>query len=53
MVNESVLNGVRKYLRALREQVVAVKFGVVFGSEFTGFFNDMSSPLPFTEVSRQ
>ena len=53
LVNESVLNGVRKYLRALREQGVAVKFGVVFGSEFTGFFNDMSSPLPFTEVSRQ
>jgi predicted nucleotidyltransferase len=36
MVNESVLNGVRKYLRALRDQGVAVKFGVVFGSQFTG-----------------
>ena len=36
MVNESVLNGVRKYLRALREQGVAVKFGVVFGSQVKG-----------------
>ncbi|MFZ3115406.1 MAG: nucleotidyltransferase domain-containing protein [Syntrophales bacterium] len=36
MVNESVLNGVRKYLRALRDQGVAVKFGVVFGSQATG-----------------
>lgn len=36
MVNESVLNGVRKYLRALREQGVTVKFGVVFGSQLTG-----------------
>lgn len=36
MVNESVLNGVRKYLRALQQQGVAVKFGVVFGSQVTG-----------------
>ena len=36
MVNESVLNGVRKYLRALRDQGVAVKFGVVFGSQAMG-----------------
>jgi predicted nucleotidyltransferase len=36
MVNESVLNGVRKYLRALRDQGVAVKFGVVFGSHVAG-----------------
>jgi len=39
MVNESVLNGVRKYLRALREQGVAVKFGVVFGSQVAGNTN--------------
>jgi len=39
MVNESVLNGVRKYLRALREQGVAVKFGVVFGSQVAGNAN--------------
>ncbi len=36
MVNESVLNGVRNYLRALRDQGVAVKFGVVFGSQVKG-----------------
>ena len=36
MVNESVLNGVRKYLRALQDQGVAVKFGIVFGSQVAG-----------------
>ena len=36
MVNESVLNGVRKYLRALQDQGVAVKFGIVFGSQAAG-----------------
>ena len=36
MVNESVLNGVRKYLRALQEQGFVVKFGVVFGSQVAG-----------------
>mgnify|MGYP000856092492 CR=1 FL=1 len=36
MVNDSVLNGVRKYLRALKEKGIAVKFGVVFGSQATG-----------------
>jgi len=36
MVNESVLNGVRKYLRALQDQGVVVKFGVVFGSQVGG-----------------
>jgi predicted nucleotidyltransferase len=36
MVNESVLNGVRKYLRALQDQGVAAKFGIVFGSQVTG-----------------
>lgn len=36
MVNESVLNGVRKYLRALQEQGFVVKFGIVFGSQVAG-----------------
>ncbi|PIP07995.1 MAG: hypothetical protein COX51_05400 [Syntrophobacteraceae bacterium CG23_combo_of_CG06-09_8_20_14_all_50_8] len=36
MVNESVLNGVRKYLRALQDQGISVKFGVIFGSQLTG-----------------
>ena len=36
MVNESVLNGVRKYLRALQDHGVAVKFGIVFGSQVAG-----------------
>jgi len=30
------LNGVRKYLRALQDQGVAVKFGIVFGSQVDG-----------------
>jgi predicted nucleotidyltransferase len=36
MVNESVLSGVRKYLRALQEQGFIVKFGIVFGSQVAG-----------------
>ncbi len=42
MVNESVLNGVRKYLRALRDQGVAVKFGIVFGSQAIGKADTLS-----------
>jgi hypothetical protein len=33
MVNESVVSGVRKYLRALQAQGFIVKFGIVFGSQ--------------------
>ncbi|MEI6610565.1 MAG: nucleotidyltransferase domain-containing protein [Deltaproteobacteria bacterium] len=36
MVNESVLNSVRNYLRALQNQGVVVKFGIVFGSQVAG-----------------
>jgi predicted nucleotidyltransferase len=36
MVDESVLNGVRRYLQALRDQGVKVKFGIVFGSQISG-----------------
>jgi predicted nucleotidyltransferase len=36
MVDESLLNGVRKYLRALQDKGVAVKFGIVFGSQVAG-----------------
>jgi len=42
MVNESVVNGVRKYLRALQDQGIAVKFGVIFGSQLTGKTDDWS-----------
>lgn len=42
MVNESVLNGVRKYLRALQEQGFSVKFGVVFGSQVAGMADTWS-----------
>ncbi|MBA4396793.1 MAG: hypothetical protein C0394_05360 [Syntrophus sp. (in: bacteria)] len=36
MVNESVINGVRKYLRALQDQGITVKFVVIFGSQLAG-----------------
>ena len=36
MVSKSVLTGVRKYIEALQEQGLVVKFGVVFGSQVTG-----------------
>jgi predicted nucleotidyltransferase len=36
MVNESVITGVRRFLRALQDQGIAVKFGVIFGSQLTG-----------------
>ena len=42
MVNESVINGVRKYLRALQDQGIAVKFGVIFGSQLTGKADEWS-----------
>jgi len=36
MVDESVLTGVREYLRALQAEGLAVTFGVLFGSHVTG-----------------
>lgn len=42
MVNESVVNGVRKYLRALQDQGIAIKFGVIFGSQATGKTDEWS-----------
>lgn len=42
MVNESVLSGVRKYLRALQEQGFVVKFGIVFGSHVAGRADSLS-----------
>lgn len=36
MVDESVVKGVRDYLRALQDQGLIVKFGVVFGSQVQG-----------------
>ena len=36
MVEKSVLDGIRKYLSALKDQGVAVTFGVVFGSQVSG-----------------
>jgi predicted nucleotidyltransferase len=43
MVNEFVLNGVRKYLRALQEQGFIVKFGIVFGSQVAGMADTWSN----------
>lgn len=42
MVNESVINGVRKYLRTLQDQGFVVKFGVVFGSQVSGITDTWS-----------
>ena len=42
MVKESVLEGIRKYLTALKDQGVAVKFGVVFGSQVSGKADEWS-----------
>ncbi len=42
MVDQSILNGVQKYLHALRSQGVSVKYGVVFGSQVTGQANAWS-----------
>jgi uncharacterized protein len=36
MVDEKVVKGVKRYLRALREQGLDIRFGVVFGSQATG-----------------
>ncbi|HOW56974.1 MAG TPA: nucleotidyltransferase domain-containing protein [Smithellaceae bacterium] len=36
MVNNSVLNSVKKYLSALQENGITIKFGVIFGSQATG-----------------
>ena len=36
MVDPAVVNGIRRFFRALSEQGIAVAFGVVFGSQATG-----------------
>jgi predicted nucleotidyltransferase len=36
VVDQSVVNAVRSYLRVLQERGLAVRFGVVFGSQVTG-----------------
>ena len=36
MVEESVVKGVRNYLRALQDQGLVINFGVVFGSHVKG-----------------
>jgi predicted nucleotidyltransferase len=50
MVNESVINGVRKYLRILQDQGFVVKFGVIFGSQVSGI-TDTSSDIDLLVVS--
>ncbi len=50
MVNKSVVNGVRKYLRALQDQGISVKFGVIFGSQLTGK-SDVWSDIDLLVVS--
>jgi predicted nucleotidyltransferase len=42
MVDKSILNGIRKYLHAVRAQGVSVKYGVVFGSQVSGNANAWS-----------
>lgn len=42
MVEESVVRGVRNYLRALQDQGLAINFGVVFGSQVKGIPNTWS-----------
>jgi uncharacterized protein len=42
MVDESVVKGVRDYLRALQDQGLIVKFGVVFGSQVQGMSDSWS-----------
>ncbi len=42
MVDQSILNGVQKYLQVLRAHGVAVKYGVIFGSQVTGNANAWS-----------
>ncbi|MBM3748219.1 MAG: nucleotidyltransferase domain-containing protein [Acidobacteria bacterium] len=44
MVDESVLRGVREYLRALQAEGLAVRFGVLFGSHATG------QPGPWSDI---
>jgi predicted nucleotidyltransferase len=36
MVNRSVVAGVRRYLRALQDRGVVVRFGIIFGSQARG-----------------
>jgi predicted nucleotidyltransferase len=50
MVDESVLKGVRDYLRALQDQGLIVTFGVVFGSQVQGM-SDMWSDIDLLVVS--
>ena len=50
MVNRSVVAGVRKYLRFLRDQGFLVRFGVVFGSQARGTAN-LSSDIDLLVVS--
>ena len=42
MVDRTVMSSVRKYLRALRQRGLVVKFGVVFGSQAKGTANALS-----------
>jgi predicted nucleotidyltransferase len=42
MVNESVVKSVRQYLRALQEEGITIKFGVIFGSQATGKTDEWS-----------
>ncbi len=50
MVNESVVKGVRNYLRALQDQGLIVNFGVVFGSQVQGM-SDMWSDIDLLVIS--
>jgi len=60
MVNESVVKAVQRYLRAVNESGIPVRYGVVFGSQATGTAHEWSdidlivvSPLFDGERKRQ
>ena len=42
MVDESIVTAVQSYIRALRDHEIAVRFGVVFGSQATGGADEWS-----------
>lgn len=60
MVDESIVNSVRAYLRVLNDQGFGVNFGVIFGSQVTGKSDQWSdidlliiSPVFDNQRSRQ
>jgi uncharacterized protein len=42
MVDKTIVKGVKNYLRALQDRGLAVRFGVIFGSQVTGKAHEWS-----------